>query len=139
MSHSASREHPQSAQQTNADVGANSSTVVPALQSPLAFYSHILLHPLNELRTTDMPTLIESLFDIVKGFFKAIFAVLETFVSLIQTFIVELLTLVQTTLKFTFRHFFVLAAIAAAFVGFTYFQQRNPQVRQNINQAKKKM
>ncbi|GAA5951670.1 hypothetical protein JCM3765_003079, partial [Sporobolomyces pararoseus] len=70
--------------------------------------------------------------------FKAILAVLETFVSLIQTFVTELFSLAKSTIEFVFRNFFVLAAIAGAFIAFTYIQQRNPQVRRNIDQLKKK-
>ncbi|GAA6062169.1 hypothetical protein JCM10212_005124 [Sporobolomyces blumeae] len=75
-----------------------------------------------------MPNLVESLADIVTGFFKAIFAVLETFLSLVKGFVTELLTLAKSTVEFTFL----------AFIGFTYVQQRNPQVRRNVNNLKKK-
>ncbi|GAA5992994.1 hypothetical protein JCM5350_004311 [Sporobolomyces pararoseus] len=58
-----------------------------------------------------MPNLVESLFDIIRGL---------------------------STIEFVFRNFFVLAAIAGAFIAFTYIQQRNPQVRRNVDQLKKK-
>ncbi|GAA5911102.1 uncharacterized protein JCM6883_004269 [Sporobolomyces salmoneus] len=85
-----------------------------------------------------MPNLIESLGDIIKGLFKAVFAVLETFISLIQTFVTELATLAQATVSFIFRNFFVLALLAGAFVAFAMLQQRNPNVRRNVDQLKKK-
>ncbi|GAA5826123.1 hypothetical protein JCM5353_008393 [Sporobolomyces roseus] len=85
-----------------------------------------------------MPSLLESLADIIKGLFKGVFAIFETFFSLIKTFAEELITLASSTISFVFRNFFVLAAIAAAFVAFTVIQQRNPQVRRRVDQLKKK-
>jgi len=88
-------------------------------------------------RTTTMPSLLESLADIIKGLyvlwhsllvdvhwgltshslpasnrFKGVFAIFETFFSLIKTFAEELITLASSTISFVFRNFFVLAAIA---------------------------